>query len=52
VKQDNSGFWDGQIRDRTDDFINLLAPLGANLWPNSAKADRSMNATARLDTAR
>ena len=36
----------------TDDYINLLAPLGAKLWPNSAKVDRSMNATARLDTAR
>jgi hypothetical protein len=36
----------------TDDYINLLAPLGAKLWPNPAKVGKSMQAAARLDAAR
>jgi hypothetical protein len=36
----------------TDDYINLLAPLGAKLWPNSAKVDKPMHAAGRPDTAR
>jgi spermidine synthase len=36
----------------TDDYINLLAPLWARLWPNSTNLDESMHTAARLDTAR
>ena len=36
----------------TDDYINLLAPLGARLWPNSTNVDKSLRAAASLDAAR
>jgi hypothetical protein len=42
----------GESAPWTDDYINLLAPLWARLWPNRAKVHKPMQAAARLDAAR
>jgi hypothetical protein len=36
----------------TDDYINILAPLMANLWPHHAKIDKLGQSVSRADTVR
>jgi spermidine synthase len=36
----------------TDDYINILAPLWAKLWPQRAEAEEAMRTAARSDAAR
>ncbi len=42
----------GESTPWTDDYINILAPLWAKLWPNPAEAEKPMHTAARLDAAR
>ena len=36
----------------TDDYINILAPLRARLWPNSTKLDKPRRTATRQETAK
>jgi hypothetical protein len=51
-----TAFGDGDGLDEstpwTDDYINILAPLRARIWHNSAKVDKTMQAATRLDATR
>ncbi len=42
----------GESAPWTDDYINILAPLGAKLWPNPDKVNKTMQAATRLEGAK
>ena len=42
----------GGGRPWTDDYINLLAPLWARLWPKSTNLDESMHTCCQTGTAK